>query len=248
MSETSDHEIMVVDISHHNTLIRSGAVESGLVGVIHKASEGSTFIDANYASRREVARSLGLQWGSYHFLRPGDMEQQMRFYLDNAKPGTGDRVVIDFEDESLSLADLRDAAAWLEALDPSLQIAIYGGHWLRDLLGNDYDEQLARYALWIAHYTSAAQPDWPQGTWPAWSLWQYTDGTSGGDPKQIEGVDGPYDCNAFNGSRENCVKWFGPPVPVPAPPPEGEVNVRVNITGPEAMQVTVIVNGAERRL
>lgn len=55
---------VVVDISHHNTVTSfQEAKNSGILGVIHKATEGLQFVDANYDGRRVLATSVGLFWG-----------------------------------------------------------------------------------------------------------------------------------------------------------------------------------------
>jgi lysozyme len=234
----STHDLSIIDISHYQTLIRPEA-RANLVGVIHKATEGSTMVDGNYAARRELARALGLKWSSYHYLHPGDIDAQMDFYLRNANPEPGSRVCIDYEDTDLELDHLKAAARAIGELDPSLQITVYGGGLLRDQLGDRNDKELGQYALWIAHYTTASEPDWPKGTWPTWSLWQYTDGVNGGSPKSVEGIEGPCDCNVFNGSRENCAKWMGPNSDQPAP----GGTVTINIDTPPGIEVVVTVNG-----
>src|SRR5262249_37968581 len=72
---------LVVDLSHHNDVADFGAVKAaGIAGIIHKATEGVGFTDQLYADRRGRAPGVGLLWGAYHFLRPGD------FFLKVAAP------------------------------------------------------------------------------------------------------------------------------------------------------------------
>ena len=40
---------------------------SGILGVIHKATEGGDFVDKSYAIRQPQAEQAGLLWGAYHF-------------------------------------------------------------------------------------------------------------------------------------------------------------------------------------
>jgi len=56
--------------------------------------------------------------------------------------------------------------------------------------------ELADYPLWIAQYTTAAQPVIPP-VWNAWTFWQYTD--KGG----VDGINGDVDHNRFNGTLDN---------------------------------------------
>jgi len=61
----------VVDLSHHNDVTDFSKVKAaGIVGVIHKSTEGTGFADKMYAVRRGHAIDAGLLWGAYHFLRP----------------------------------------------------------------------------------------------------------------------------------------------------------------------------------
>ena len=58
----------VVNISHYNrdpdfTAARQG----GIVGVIHKATQGADGVDPTYAANHAQAQAAGLMWGAYHF-------------------------------------------------------------------------------------------------------------------------------------------------------------------------------------
>lgn len=58
----------VIDLSHHNTVTSfQQAQQSEIVGVIHKATQGVSVVDAEYQTRRALARANGLLWGAYHF-------------------------------------------------------------------------------------------------------------------------------------------------------------------------------------
>jgi len=199
-----------IDLSHWNTVESWNAVrDAGVVGVIHKSTEGHSYVDKTYAGRRKGALDAGLRWGAYHFLKHGKAVAQMKHFLKHAELPPRSRLVIDYEDPYCTLTDLHEAVAALAAAEGEYEIAIYAGHHLKEQLGSRHDRQLARCSLWLAQYTSGT-PSWPTGTWPVWSLWQYTDGQSGGAPKECPGVVPPTDCNTFNGDAEQCAKWFGP--------------------------------------
>jgi lysozyme len=205
--------IDALDLSHWNEVDSFDAVyEAEVIGVIHKATEGTTYVDKTYESRQKNALAAGLRWGAYHFLKHGKAAAQMKHFLKYANLPPGARAAIDYEDPACTLTDLHEAVAALAAADDSLQIAIYSGHLIKEQLGDKHDRQLARCSLWLAQYT-AGEPSWPKGTWPTWSLWQYTDGDVGGEPRSVPGVKPPMDCNSFNGSRSACDKWFGPLTP-----------------------------------
>ncbi len=51
----------VVDLSHHNTVASfQDAKLNGVVGVIHKATQGRSIVDAKYHARLERALTNGL--------------------------------------------------------------------------------------------------------------------------------------------------------------------------------------------
>lgn len=229
-------DLVAIDLSHHNTVDDFQAVyDSGIVGVIHKATQGTGFVDDDYARRQIEALSVGLKWGAYHFLEHGDVEEQMFFFVAIACLPPGSRVAIDYEDPDVTLDDLDRAVRWLAENAPDLQVAIYGGSLLKQQIGGDYYGVFAQYPLWLAQYTEG-EPSWPKNTWPQWTLWQYT------DCADVPGIDGPVDGNYFNGSAENCALWFGPVAVEPVDLPE----VIIAIDVPEGVEVTVIVNGVEQ--
>src|SRR5262245_48178183 len=218
---------MVLDLSHHNTVTDWNAIKAaGIVGVIHKATEGSSYVDPTYASRRTAARAAGLLWGAYHFLRPGDMVQQAEHFIDNAMVDDATLLAADHEDAGVSLDDLQTFLD--EVTDNTGQdAAIYSGHVLKEQLGDD-NTSLAEHRLWLAHYSS--EPSWP-GAWPAPWLWQYTDHDT------CSGVSGNVDADSFDGSAEELqAEWTGEPVPQPtpepAPPQTQTVTITITITMP----------------
>jgi GH25 family lysozyme M1 (1,4-beta-N-acetylmuramidase) len=203
-------ELHFIDLSHWNEVSDWNLLaKSGIVGVIHKATQGTGYRDPDYLPRQDQALSRGLCWGAYHFLEPGRIEEQMAFFLGNASLAPGSRVVIDYEHEGLQLPDLHSSILALRDLDPGMQIAVYSGHTLKEQLGSNDDPLLATVSLWIAQYNNEA-PEYPTGTWKHWSAWQYSDGEAGGYPREVPGAVLPIDCNMFNGSKEACARWFGP--------------------------------------
>lgn len=234
--------LVAVDLSHWNPEPNwPKLVEVGILGVILKATEGTTYVDTTYHSRYASAKAAGLAVASYHFLKAGNIDKQMQHFIDTVQPVPGERLCIDHE-EKATLNELVKAVKYLQ--DNSLaEITIYSGHLIKDQLGNQYNETLAQTSLWIAHYTGAEGPSWPKKTWPAWSLWQFTDKAA------VTGISAPVDGNRFNGSAENCLKWFGPrgdnvPVPIPEPKPEPVNNLAiVSIQTPPGVDLQVIVNG-----
>lgn len=240
---------IIIDISHYQSVSSFEKVKAaGIVGVICKATEGSTYVDDKYDDHRAQAEAAGLIVASYHFLKHGNVAAQISHYLAVANPGPGERVVIDYEDTACTLDDLRQAVqALLDDKQMNYQVTVYGGSHLESQLGNSRDALLAENtSLWTAQYTSAAAPSWPTGTWPHWTLWQYTDKAA------VPGISGGVDGNRFNGSDENCLKWLSPAggasIPEPGTDPDEPLGVvKIAIEAPPGIAIEVSVDGQPYR-
>jgi GH25 family lysozyme M1 (1,4-beta-N-acetylmuramidase) len=235
-----------IDISHHQPKVDFAKVKAaGIIGVILKATEGTSYTDPTFASRSKAADEAGLAVASYHFLKHGKVQAQIEHYLSTVKPSVGERVVIDYEDTACTVQDLIEAVKAIRETAHDLQITIYGASKLKDD-ARGHRADLEGTSLWVARYSSK-QPEIATDVWPYWSAWQYS------DAGRVDGIDGPVDVNTFNGSPENCAKWLGlaveepVPVPEPAPPPvppqPGIDVVAIAISTPPGVRVTVLVNG-----
>src|ERR1700681_2572147 len=91
----------VIDISHHNgsvSLIQAAA--DGIVGVIHKATQGIKFNDPAYTTNKQKASSAGLLWGAYHFGDGSDPIAQAEHFLNIVQPDDQTLIVLDFEENT----------------------------------------------------------------------------------------------------------------------------------------------------
>lgn len=240
-------DLTIVDLSHWNEVESFAAAKAaGLIGIIHKATEGRSYLDPTYHQREQAARAAGLGWGAYHFLKHGNAAEQMAWFLGQIEAPPGMRIAIDYEDAGCSLSDLHEAVRYLERYAPGLELAIYGGSLLKEHLGDSADPLLASHSLWLAQYTTAT-PTWPVATWKTVSLWQYSDGHSGGQPRAVPGLVQPFDCNAFNGTRENCAKWIGlegAPAPEPAATViEVALRIEIDASGHATAEVIALATG-----
>jgi lysozyme len=234
-----------IDISHWQNFPDFDEVAAcGVKGMIHKATEGTTYIDPNRAENCSNAKNAGIAIATYFWIKPGDGRAQAEFYLSVIDPVPGERVVIDYEEDGCSLTTLHDAVAALLDYGQDLQITVYSGHLLKEQLGDDCDDLLREQTdLWLAQYTSdQSSISWPDGTYDTWTLWQYSE--SG----EIPGIDGSLvDLNKFNGSEANFLKWINPagaaPPEPPVPPQPDSSTVNVAITAPDNVTVRVSVNG-----
>jgi len=205
----------VIDLSHWQTIPSSlvPAREAGIVGLIHKGTEGASYVDDKLEARAHLAREAGLLCGVYHFLRPGDMVQQATHFVNTVRPGLDGSLLVaaDHEDPGVSLDDL---AVFLEIVE-DLAVrspVIYSGHVLKEQLAAkpEYEFLVHDYRLWLCHYTTGA-PVLPPGCDRYW-LWQYTD--TGTCP----GVDPPTDLNAIHPDMSMDIfrlSWSGREVDLP---------------------------------
>lgn len=192
----------VVDLSHFNAPPNFATAKTGgVVGVIHKATQGTGFIDNRYAARRAPATAAGLLWGAYHFGTGDDVEDQIDHYLDVAKPDASTLVALDFEQNTVpggSSMTLDQAKAFLQAIEAKLgrKAVLYGGAYLKQKLAGHADPYLSQHRLWWAQYSAA--PSLAPG-WANYWLWQYTDGHSGHNIPTVPGI-GHCDTDTYDGT------------------------------------------------
>jgi GH25 family lysozyme M1 (1,4-beta-N-acetylmuramidase) len=201
---------VIVDLSHHNRNVDFGSVVAdGVLGIIHKATQGSAFIDPTYATRREAAKSAGLLWGAYHFGTAADPVVQAQFFLRVASRAPEDLIVLDLETNQANpnkTMSLDQARAFIGEVQDAIGITpgLYGGAYLKEQLGDVADPTLQACWLWWAQYGPA--PAIPTN-WANWTLWQYTDGHHGNPPFTVDGI-GPCDRDQYQGAAEDLqAKW-----------------------------------------
>jgi lysozyme len=201
---------IVIDLSHNNENADLGEVRAaGVLGVIHKATQGSGFKDPMYASRRTQAKQAGLLWGAYHFATAADPTAQAKFFLNVAQPDEGNLIVLDFEkndsspSNTMSLAQARTFVSTIQNVT-GITPGLYGGRYLKEQLAGAQDEILGACWLWWAQYGPSAEIP---PAWPDWTLWQYTDGHNGMQPFGVDGV-GPCDREQYRGTPQDLqTKW-----------------------------------------
>lgn len=233
----SDHP-KCIDISHHQDFPDFAKVKAaGCLAMIHKASEGSSYVDKNRVTNINNATKAGIKCCTYHWLSPdSNPKSQMQFYLKTVDPVPGERVVIDYEEDGCTLSGLKEAVQALLDDPRGLQITIYSGHLLKEQL-NGRDAFLADNTdLWLAQYTSGT-PTWSTATYPQWILWQYSESGS------VDGITGSLvDLDRFNGSDEELLTWISPAGEQPKPMPEAAA-VYLNLTTTGQVSVNIAING-----
>jgi len=198
----------VVDLSHHNGPVDlEAAAAGGILGVIHKASQGPSYEDPRFAENRGKALDAGLHWGAYHFGTGGDPVAQAEHFLEVVQPGPEVLLALDFESNSegpsMTLDEARAFVTHVRAATGRWP-GLYSGQYVKELLGGQVDAVLANCWFWLAQYgpTPVVPP-----TWESWTLWQYTDGAMGPTPHSVEGI-GPCDRDRFNGTRAQLARFW----------------------------------------
>ncbi len=198
----------VIDISHHNT-IRSftDVQQAGIMGIIHKATQGTGYFDPTFNTNRAAIEAAGLLFGAYHFGVGGDPVAQADFFL--SKAGNNTLLVLDFEPNTqgpdMSMAEAEQFVHRIREVTGRYP-GLYSGHTIKEAVAaagitSPDQTELSNCWLWIAQYTTAAQPVIPR-IWPSWTLWQYTDGAAGSPPYDVNGI-GRCDRDQFYGTADD---------------------------------------------
>jgi len=199
----------VIDISHYNDPIDFTNVKAaGILGVIQKATQGLAGLDPSYSDHKTRATQAGLLWGAYHFGTDSDGVQQAEQFLGVIGNATNTLLALDFEPNptgpSMSLEEARAFVTHVKECTGRFP-GLYSGHYIKQLLGTGTDPVLAQCWFWLAQYgpTAVVPPNWS-----TWTLWQYTDGAFGPDPKVLPGV-GRLDRDLFNGTASDLQTFWG---------------------------------------
>lgn len=200
---------VIIDISHHNgNPDFAQAAAAGIVGVIHKATQGTGFTDDMYVTNRQKALDAGLLWGAYHFGTGGGGAAQADFFLATVNPEPDTLIVLDYEPNTQGpTMSLNDARAFVSEVNAKVGRfpGLYSGSLIKQQLGNSQDPILAQCFFWLAQYgPNAVVP----ANWPTWTLWQYTDGNLGPQPHTVPGI-GACDRDQFNGDLDGLKELWG---------------------------------------
>ncbi len=199
----------VVDISHFQSNVDFAAVKAdGLLGVIHKATQGATYTDPEYASKRSAALDQGLLWGAYHFGTAQDVPTQVTHFLDVAAADSNTLLVLDWEENGIAsqgTMSLDQAIEFVERVKAAVgqYPVLYGGSLIKNSVGSGNDI-LSQCPLWLAQY--ASNPSLPNG-WSAYHMWQYTDGVHGPEPHAVNGI-GNCDRDVFAGTASDLSSFW----------------------------------------
>lgn len=203
---------IVVDISHHNNVVDlKKTYDFGIRGIIHKSSEGTIMIDHTYHTRRELAKSLGFNWGAYHFNGHGAIKDQVAYFIAAATPEKDTLMALDWEDapDPHNNMDHLQAKEFIERLDDALgrKCKFYSGNRAKEELAKASDNDIeffVEHDLWLCQYpTSGIHFTLPKGFKKYW-LWQYTGDGTGPLPHNVPGIiagNKGLDINHFDGTE-----------------------------------------------
>ena len=165
-----------LDVSHYQVGIDWKTLKkSGPRFVFAKATEGTTYVDRQFESNRNAAKSVGLLFGAYHFYRPKDDPiMQAKHFLNHTKLGAHDLVpVLDLEIAPPTMNKetyLRDVKKWInyvKAQSGCTPMIYADPAFSNAYLGTSLDVPF----YWMAEYSKNPHP--PSGK-SDWSLWQHT--------------------------------------------------------------------------
>ena len=195
-----------IDVSHFQLTVDWASVAaSGIRFCFIKATEGAANVDRRFLENWRGAGAAGVLRGAYHFFHPSvpSATQAESFLRIVGRLEPGDLPpVLDLE-VPLAWSNIEPGARaplaiqWLETLESRLgvtPIVYLSPAFATEIMRNA--PALARFPLWLAHYTDAAAPDVAK-PWNSWTFWQYT--REGKTP----GVTLPVDLDRFNGSLDD---------------------------------------------
>jgi len=207
-------QLLVVDMFRGtNVTSFEDAKNAGLLGIIHKASQGASSKDNRYADRRDPAIAAGLLWGAYHFATGEDVDAQIENFMAAAAPDENTLMALDFEPNNGSggTMTVNQARDFLGKLGDRLgrKPVIYSGALIKDKLGSTVDEFFGSHRLWLAQYGPTPKV---QKSWQTFWLWQYSGDGVGPGPHDCPGIPGnaagKIDCNTYAGSAEQLkAEW-----------------------------------------
>lgn len=171
----------IVDVSNNNggTIDWARVKAAGICGVLLKATEGTSFTDGTYATRRAAATAAGLHVGAYHFAHPEeDAVAQAEYFcsvIGKLKP-TEFKPVLDLEIGTPSPA----LTPWIKAFNQQVSKEL---GWLPIFYSySSYITSLKLESpvgngLWLASYGRNDGQDYGAvvpAPWKKWNLHQYT--------------------------------------------------------------------------
>ena len=206
---------VIIDLSHHNQNLDFSQIKvpGGILGIIHKATQGTTYVDPAYETHKALALDQGFLWGAYCFGTGADGVEQAQHFLDVVQPDDQTLLALDFEANphgpSMNLEEARSFVTHINQATGNWPV-LYSGYYIKQLLGSNRDPVLAQCSFWLAQYGPTAVVP---ANWQTWTLWQYTDGAAGAQPHDVAGA-GLCDRDYYNGEAADLQAGWGNSLPI----------------------------------
>ena len=192
---------LVVDLSAYQPVVDFDAMaKAGIIGIIHKASQGPSWTDHCYAEHRKQAADAGLLWGAYHFFDLSPPDEQVSHFLACADPDERTLLCLDWENVPPSgRAPTKQAAqAFLQGIEriQGRKAVIYSGNVAKEQIVG-FDPFFAAHRLWLCQYAEhfTTQASWKNQPW----LWQNNGDNFGPGPHRLPGYAGLIDNSCIVG-------------------------------------------------
>ena len=176
--------------------------------MIHKATEGTGWSDPTCARHKPQALAAGLWWVRITSVLTKTVQRRRNTFCSIVKPGPQDLLALDFEENPSSQMTIAQAEQFVTEVynQTGRYPGFYSDSLAGSLLGGNQDSILANCWFWRAEYSVSSPPSVPP-TWPAWTMWQYTESGS------VPGIGGACDRDMFNGSIAGLSNLWGYPNP-----------------------------------
>ena len=207
---------VIIDLSHHNQNLDFSRMKDpgGILGIIHKATQGMNYVDPTYEAHEAAATQAGLLWGAYHFGTGADGVEQAQHFLEEVEWDGQTLLALDLEANpsgpSMNLEEARGFVTHINQVTGNWPV-LYSGYYIKQLLGSNQDPVLAQCPFWLAQYGPTAVVP---ANWQTWTLWQYTDGAAGPQPHDVPGA-GLCDRDYYNGDTAGLQAGWGNSLPIP---------------------------------
>jgi lysozyme len=205
----NDFEVHGIDVSRFQKQINWPLVRKMRDGNIAikfafiKATEGSNFVDQQFARNWKKCRENNLARGAYHFFSTTSSgHEQALHFINHVKLLPGDLPpVLDIEKLNGQDVDefLNEIEIWLKVIENHYKVTpiIYSNA----AFYNKYlNFRFGKYPLWVAHYQNRKRP----AVEKEWQFWQHNEGG------RVNGINAFVDFNVFNGTDSAFQKMLVP--------------------------------------
>tara|TARA_R100000935_G_scaffold58415_2_gene95330 strand:+ start:4015 stop:4563 length:549 start_codon:yes stop_codon:yes gene_type:complete len=154
---TNDNNQIIIDSYGLNTIdFEKLATDKKVVGLIHKATEGSTFNDRKFKARREASKKNDLLFGSYHLGLAGDPIKQAKFYLKTIGNHENEILALAIERVDSKFMSLAEAEEFIKYIfnETGKYPLLYINHIVYKEINSKYDDNsvFSKCLLWYARF------------------------------------------------------------------------------------------------